>query len=158
MNSNIGFTAGNQYDVGTDNRLGYLASASYRLDYIYYDDFENNNYRKSADKSVNELELDKGQVGDIGKESVLFSGLAGLTFKTPKNKYKLTAMHIQNGISSALWLLGIPAHRAKVPLPQAGAPELQDPLGLRASHEVFEGPIDRGGVGPVSGETLGLFQ
>lgn len=104
MNSNIGFTAGNQYDVGTDNRLGYLASASYRLDYIYYDDFENNNYRKSADKSVNELELDKGQVGDIGKESVLFSGLAGLTFKTPKNKYKLTAMHIQNGISSAGYL------------------------------------------------------
>lgn len=104
MNSNIGFTAGNQYGVGSDNRLGYLASASYRLDYLYYEDIENNNYRKSADKSVNELELDKGQVGDIGRESVLFSGLAGLTFKTPKNKFKLTAMHIQNGISSAGYL------------------------------------------------------
>ena len=104
MNYNLGFTAGNQYDVGEDNRLGYLASVSYRTAYIYYDDFQNGNYRKSADKSVYELELDKGQIGDIGKESVLFSSVAGITFKTPKNKYRLTGMHIQNGISSASYL------------------------------------------------------
>jgi len=104
MDNNFGFTAGNQFEVGNDNKLGYLASVSYRNEYIFFEDFKNGNYRKSADKSVNELELAKGQVGDIGKSTVLLSGLAGLAFKTPKNKYKLTFLHIQKGESTAGYL------------------------------------------------------
>ena len=104
MDNNFGFTAGNQFEVGNDNKLGYLASVSYRNEYIFFEDFQNGNYRKSADKSVNELELAKGQAGDIGKSTVLLSGLAGLVFKTPKNKYKLTFLHIQKGESTAGYL------------------------------------------------------
>ncbi len=104
MDTNFGFTAGNQFNVGTDKKLGYLASFSYREQYIFYENFENGNYRKSADKSVTELELAKGQVGDVGRNNVLLSGLAGLTLKTPKSKYKLNVMHIQNGLSTAGYL------------------------------------------------------
>ena len=104
MDTNFGFTAGNQFNVGNDKKLGYLASFSYRNQYIFYEDFENGNYRKSADKSVTELELAKGQVGDVGRNNVLLSGLAGLTLKTPKSKYKLNFMHIQNGLSTAGYL------------------------------------------------------
>lgn len=104
MNTNFGFTAGNQFAVGTDKKLGYQASVSYRNDYIFYEDFENGNYRKSADKSVTELELAKGQIGDVGRNNVLLSGLAGIAYKTPKSKFGLTALHIQNGLSTAGFL------------------------------------------------------
>ncbi len=104
VDTNFGFTAGNQFDLGSDKKLGYLASFSYKNEYEYYDSYENGNYRKSSDKSVNELQLAQGQVGDLGKNNVLLSGLAGLTLKTPKNKYKLSLMHIQNGLSTAGYL------------------------------------------------------
>lgn len=101
MNTNFGFTASNQYEVGTDNKLGYLASFSYRNDYDFYEDYETGNYIKNQDASKNELQTNKHQVGDLGYNSVLFSTLAGLTFKTNKSKYNLTGLHIQNGISTA---------------------------------------------------------
>lgn len=104
IDANFGFTAGNQFDVGTDKKLGYLASFSYRNEYEYYDSFENGNYRKSSDKSVNELELSKNQIGDLGRNNVLISALGGLTLKTPQNKYKLSVLHIQNGVSTAGYL------------------------------------------------------
>ena len=53
---------------------------------------------------MNELQLAQGQFGDVGRKNVLLSGLAGLTLKTPKNKYKLSLMHIQNGLSTAGYL------------------------------------------------------
>ncbi len=104
MNSNFGFTAGNLYDVGQGNKLGYQAVASYRNEFLYYKDIENGNWRKSEDKSVNELDPDKLQKGDLAKQNVLWNVMAGLTFKTDKSKYKLSALHIQNGISSAGYL------------------------------------------------------
>ena len=45
---------------------------------------------------------------------------------------------------------------SQIPLPKARSTELQDPLGLRASDEVLESPIDRGRVGPVPGGYAGL--
>ncbi|NOQ92065.1 MAG: TonB-dependent receptor plug domain-containing protein, partial [Flavobacteriaceae bacterium] len=100
MNTNFGLTASNQYDVG-NNKIGYLASFSYRNDVEFYENYETGNYLKSQNSSENELQTNKHQVGDLGHNSVLFSGLAGLTFKTNKSKFNLTGLHIQNGISTA---------------------------------------------------------
>lgn len=104
MDTNFGFTAGNQYDLGGDKKLGYLAALSYREEYIFFEGFQNGNYRRSQDKSVYELDLDKGQIGDVGRNNILWSALAGLTLKTEKSKYKITGMHIQNGLSTAGYL------------------------------------------------------
>lgn len=104
MNMNFGLTAGNLYNVGQGNKLGYLAVASYRNEYLYFEDIQNGNWRKSEDKSVYELDPDKLQKGDLGKQNVLWNVMAGLTFKTDKSKYKLTGLHIQNGLSSAGYL------------------------------------------------------
>ena len=101
MNTNFGFTASNQYNIGTANKIGYLASFSYRNDYDFYENYETGNYLKNQNSSINELQTNKHQVGDLGHNSVLFSGLAGLTFKTSKSKFNLTGLHIQNGISTA---------------------------------------------------------
>ncbi len=104
MNTSFGLTAGNLYNVGKGNKLGYQAVASYRNEYLYYKDLQNGNWRKSADKSENELDPDKLQKGDLAKNNVLWNMMAGLTFKTDKSKYKLSGLHIQNGVSSAGYL------------------------------------------------------
>ena len=102
MNTNLGLTAGNLYDVGKGgNKLGYQFAGSYRNDYIYYEDYKNGNWRKFADKSINEMDPDKLQNGDLAKNNVLWNVLAGLTLKTDKSKYKLSGLHIQNGVSTA---------------------------------------------------------
>lgn len=101
MNTNFGFTASNQYTVGTDNKIGYLASFSYRNDYEFFENYETGNYLKSQSSSENELQANKHQTGDLGHNSVLFSALAGITFKTNKSKFNLTGLHIQNGVSTA---------------------------------------------------------
>ncbi len=102
MDFSMAYTTGNQYEVGEEgNKLGYLASVSYKNKTTFYKNYERGFYRKFADKSVNELDFSENQIGDLGKNEVLVSGLAGLTFKTEKSKYRLNLIHIQNGESTA---------------------------------------------------------
>ena len=105
MNTSFGLTAGNLYDVGKGgNKLGYQFAGSYSNDYIYYEDYKNGNWRKFADKSLFEMDPDKLQSGDLAKNDILWNVLGGITFKTDKSKYRLSAMHIQNGVSTAGYL------------------------------------------------------
>ncbi len=102
LDYNFGFTAGNQYSVGKDgNQLGFLASVSYKNTTSFYQDAENNFYRRNSDKSINKLETDRTQSGDIGTNNVLVSGLLGTSFKMERSKYKLNLLHLQNGESTA---------------------------------------------------------
>jgi len=101
MDFNFAFTTGNQYTVGNKNKLGYIAAISYKNKTYFYKNYERGFYRKFADKSKNNLDLSENQIGDLGENIVLLSGLAGVTFKTKKSKYKLTLLHIQNGESDA---------------------------------------------------------
>lgn len=101
MDFSFGFTAGNQYEVGEDNKLGYFASLSYKNSSEYFDDFETNSYLKPRDTEEFELRPNRTQYGAVGKENVLLSGLAGLAFKTERSKYQLNLLHIQNGESTA---------------------------------------------------------
>ncbi len=105
MDFNFSFTAGNQYNVGEkNNKLGYLAAVSYKNNTTFYHNYETGKYRKAIDKSVTNLELSENQIGDLSKNEVLLSGLAGITFKTDRSKYKLSFMHIQNGETTAGFL------------------------------------------------------
>lgn len=102
MDFKFSATAGNQYDIG-DNKLGFLASLSYKNETTYYDEYiDGQIYRKDeADKSNFELLPDITQNGEAGTNNVLISGLAGLSFKTEKSKYRFNVLHIQNGESQA---------------------------------------------------------
>ncbi|NHF58662.1 TonB-dependent receptor plug domain-containing protein [Flavobacteriaceae bacterium TP-CH-4] len=108
MNFNFGFTAGNQYNLNEDGtkRLGYLASISYRNTTEFYEDYINGQvFRKDdQDRSVLELIDDRTQIGDLGINSILLNGLAGISLKTEQSKYKLNVLHIQNGESNASYL------------------------------------------------------
>jgi hypothetical protein len=102
MNYNFAITAGDQYEVG-NNKLGYLASVSYRNETKYYDEYiDGQLYRKDgSDKSNFDLLADRTQTGELGTNSVLISALAGLTYKTDNSKYQFNILHIQNGESEA---------------------------------------------------------
>ncbi|NNK83579.1 MAG: TonB-dependent receptor [Flavobacteriaceae bacterium] len=100
MNYSIGLTAGNQYDIG-DNKIGYLASFSYKNNTKFYEDRIDNTYQREPDTSINELGGLRLTTGSEGIQEVLVSALGGITFKSDLSKYKLTVMHLQNGESSA---------------------------------------------------------
>ncbi len=102
MDYSFGLTAGNQFTVGkNDNKLGYIASFSYKNETKFYEGAENNIYRKDPDLSTIEMPLNRSQIGSLGENNTILSGLVGLSYKTDHSKYKGTLMHIQNGESIA---------------------------------------------------------
>lgn len=99
-NFDFGFTIGNQHSIG-DNKLGYLASVSYKNSTTFYGDRIDGAYaRDNLNTSNNELLIDRISRGSEGINNVLLNGLAGITYKTENSKYKATLLHIQNGESS----------------------------------------------------------
>lgn len=101
MNFDFGFTAGNQYDLGK-NKIGYIASLSYKNNTTFYGDRIDGNYTKDENNSNNNnLLATRLTNGDEGINSIVLNGLAGIVFKTDKSKYKANILHIQNGESSA---------------------------------------------------------
>lgn len=97
---NFGFSAGNQYSVG-ENKLGYIASVTYKNENSFFENYERGNYMKNSDKNVTKLDISEKQVGNLGNNNVMISALGGLAYKTINSKYKLNLLHIQNGESSA---------------------------------------------------------
>ena len=108
MDFNLGFTAGNQYNLNDDGskKIGYLASLSYKNSTEFYEGIVNGQvFRKQdQDRSVLELIDDRTQSGNLGVNNVLISGLAGVSLKGLTSKYKLNVLHIQNGESSASYI------------------------------------------------------
>jgi len=101
MDYNFSLTAGNKFDIG-HNKLGYIASISCRNETQYFDEYINGQvFRKDTDPSIYQLNTDRTQQGEGGINEVLISGIAGLSYKTAKSKYKFNLLHIQNGESQA---------------------------------------------------------
>ncbi|WP_047548568.1 TonB-dependent receptor [Psychroserpens sp. Hel_I_66] len=101
MNFDLGFTLGNQYDLG-DNKIGYQASFSYKNETTFYENRNDGAYVKSFDDSSdNELKSVLDSRGSEGINNIILNGMLGLTYKTDKSKYKVNLLHIQNGESTA---------------------------------------------------------
>lgn len=100
-NFDIGFTLGNQYDLG-DNKIGYQTSFSYKNETTFYENRIDGGWiRKNGDSSANELLPTLQSEGAEGINNVILNGLAGIVFKSDKSKYKFNLLHIQNGESTA---------------------------------------------------------
>jgi len=101
MNFDLGFTLGNQYDIG-DDKIGYQASFSYKNETTFYENRNDGAYVKSFnDSSDNSLKSVLDSRGSEGINNVILNGMLGLTYKTDKSKYKANLLHIQNGESTA---------------------------------------------------------
>lgn len=103
MNYSFGLSAGNQYEVGEDNqRIGYLASIAYKNDTEFYDDRIDATYERfPVAQNNNDLYYKNYSQGQVGENEITVSGLLGLTYKTNLSKFKLTGIHIQNGLSGS---------------------------------------------------------
>lgn len=101
MNYGFGFTLGNQYDIG-DDKLGYQASVSYKNETTFYENrFDGAYIKNPQDTSDNDLIATLDSRGSEGINNVILNGMLGLTYKTDKSKFKVNALHIQNGESAA---------------------------------------------------------
>lgn len=96
-------TSGNQIQLKGDkkNSLGYILSLSYKRDYKYYDDVTYSEYQRYNESNENQLRYATIQKGELGEESALVGGLAGIAYKTQNSKYRLTALRLQSGTSKA---------------------------------------------------------
>lgn len=100
MDYSAGFSIGNQVPLKKVT-LGYNAAISYKYYSEFYKDAEFGRYGLSGDSSIFEMDVREFQTGNYGVEGVIWSGLAGFSFKTLKSKYRIIALHIQNGESKA---------------------------------------------------------
>ena len=99
-NFNFGFTTGNQFIVGDNDKLGYQFSLSYRNETSFYKNRVDNRLTKDPNNSSNyNLLTSRLSTGDEGENNIILSGLAGLVYKRENSKYKLNLLHIQNGES-----------------------------------------------------------
>lgn len=101
MDYNLGVTVGNQLSLNDTKKIGYILSATYKSTYEHFDDRLFGEYQIPASADDFELVTATLREGVESKRNVLLGGLAGVALKTPNNKYKLTAMRLQNGESTA---------------------------------------------------------
>ena len=94
----IGATASNQYKIGENNSIGYIAALNYRYDSDYYKEA----YNGSVLKETVGLEQNTTQEGELGQVQALSSVLLGISFKTKSTKHKVTFINLKSGESSAL--------------------------------------------------------
>ena len=79
---NFGFTTGNQFLVGDNDKLGYQFSLSYRNETSFYKDRIDNRLTKDPNNSSNyNLLISRLSTGDEGENNIILSGLAGLVYK-----------------------------------------------------------------------------
>lgn len=99
LDYSAGISLANQLTLNNkkEGKLGYILSLSYRNDYTYYDDVFYGEYQRVTDPADYEMIYANDQFGQLGEQSILIGGLAGLAYKTQYSKYRLTAMRLQNG-------------------------------------------------------------
>lgn len=101
MDYSFGVTLGNQFNLPNNNKIGYIFSATYKNSNKHYDNFRYGEYQNPEGATNYDLVYATRQNGVVSERDVLVGGLAGIAFKTPRSKYKLTGMRLQNGGSKS---------------------------------------------------------
>lgn len=112
MDYSASITLGNKIDLGKNiqnkqwlseknPKLGYIFSLSYKSGYKFYDDVIYGEYQRHNNPDIYEMRYSTKQEGQYGEKNVLWGSLAGLAYKTNYSELKLTAMHLQSGVSRA---------------------------------------------------------
>ena len=109
LNGTLGISGGNQFKKENGKTVGYNGSFSYKSNTDFYGSdsgdstrlYRQNFYRKGNQPDQFNLLADKTQEGSLAVTNVLLSGLIGYSIKDDNDKYRFTAMHLQNGESRA---------------------------------------------------------
>lgn len=97
MDYDLSLSAGNQKNLANGHSLGYIFSLTYKNSTLFYDDVIYGEYQRPAFPNEYELVYATVQQGAVTERNALLGGLAGFAYKTNRSKYKLMAMHLQNG-------------------------------------------------------------
>ncbi len=106
LDFSAGLSYGNQIELGRSRkgnprRLGLIFSLSYKSDYTYYSEAINAEYQRYASPDSLQMRYATIQNGQLGERSFLWGALGGIAYKSEFFKLRLTAMHLQNGVSRA---------------------------------------------------------
>lgn len=97
MDYSFGISSANQKNFDNGSSLGYIFSTTYKSSTIFYDDAFYGEYQRPAFADEYELIYATTQEGAITERNSLWGTLAGVAYKTQNSKYKLSALHLQNG-------------------------------------------------------------
>lgn len=100
MNFGMGVSNGGNRKLD-DKTFGWFGSLSYKNKTLFYENWEQNYYRKAENKNILDLQTERIQSGPLGINTVLLSGMVGGAIKTVRSKYKINFMHLQNGESKS---------------------------------------------------------
>ncbi|OEK07025.1 TonB-dependent receptor [Roseivirga misakiensis] len=99
-NISLGFSIGDQIDW-KGKKLGYIGAINYNNTSTFYEQAVDGASVKPTEDDDFALISDTRFQGALGIRDAQLSGLAGLSLKSDKNKYRFQAMHIQNGTERA---------------------------------------------------------
>jgi outer membrane receptor for ferrienterochelin and colicin len=109
LNGSLGISGGNQIKKENGKTVGYNGSFSYKANTDFYGNtngdstrlYRQNFYRKGNLPDQYQLLADRTQEGSLAVSNIFMSGLFGYSIKDDNDKYRFTAMHLQNGESRA---------------------------------------------------------
>lgn len=99
-NYSFSLSTGNQVDLG-NNKFGYIGALNYRNTTAFYENAIDVAAVRPNESNVNQLENDTRFLGPLGTRDAQVSALLGGALKMENAKFKLQAMHIQNGTERA---------------------------------------------------------
>ena len=100
-NGSFSFNHGNQKNRDNESTIGYNIVLNYSNQTSFYKGFQSNDYLKDNDKTENELFLNIERIGDLGKNSVVWSSLFSGSYKKKNSSYSAMLLTSQSGESSA---------------------------------------------------------
>ncbi len=101
-NTSFAVAGGNQVNLNKSS-IGYNFALNYKNNTNFYDNVMYNTFRKQSlnNETPYALERDKTQVGQLGSNDIIISGLVGAAIKFNNHKIKLNVIAVQNGQSRA---------------------------------------------------------
>ncbi len=107
INQSLGFSIGNQFEMASNRRFGFLGSLSYGRKRTYYDDWERARWKLTsnpgeANALINQSEFDSQQ----GKDKVNWGALVTGNYVAGNHEIGGTVVYTQGGESTSEYYLG----------------------------------------------------
>lgn len=100
-NGSFSFSHGNQINKETGATFGYNAVFNYSNETTFYRDFQSNDYLKPNERDVYPLFRQIERIGDVGRNTVLWSGLLSGAYKKDNSTLSVTLLNSQSAETSA---------------------------------------------------------
>ena len=95
MDGGFSISGGNQLNIN-DKKLGYIAALSFKNNYNYYENHQQNYWRKPIEINKYNLEPAKLINGEIGIQNAKLSSMLGSSIKNQNSKHKINFLYLRD--------------------------------------------------------------